>query len=161
MNSVLTSSSYSLHVSTIIRLYITTLIIFFQSFTDHGLNGNKYSCIDRCQFKINNDSHCLNRAIDFVCGNCTDKFCLDHLIEHEHTTQGEQDHFDSRSNVVSLDSTSNVTRSTGVAKSSWTTCTSSCSSCNCSSACSCTTFSCSFKSNLILGLLQDFSEFEI
>ncbi len=155
-------------------MYITTLIIFFQSFIGPGLNGKKYSCIDRCQFKINNDSYCLNQVVDFICGHCTNKFCLDHLTEQEHTKEGEQalrqkkrfwsiryeqDYVDSRPNKVN--STLNVVRSIGLAKSSPITCTSSCFSYKCSSTCSCTTCSCSFKSNLISGLLQDFFESEI
>jgi hypothetical protein len=40
---------------------------------------------------MNNGSHCLNWAeVDFICGHCTKKYCLDHLTEHEHTQQGKQ-----------------------------------------------------------------------
>jgi hypothetical protein len=120
----------------------------------------KYSCIDRCQFKINNDSHCLNQVVDFICGHCTKKFCLDHLTEQEHTKEGEQA-LRQKKDFGQFDMTLNVVHSIDLAKSSPITCTSSCSSYKCSSTCSCTMCSCSFKSNLISGLLQDFFESEI
>jgi hypothetical protein len=38
--------------------------------------------MDRCQFKLDNGFRYLDQIVDFICGHCTEKFCLNHLIEH-------------------------------------------------------------------------------
>lgn len=57
---------------------------------DMDSNHRMNSSVDLCQYKINNDFHCFNQVIEFYCGFCTAKFCLDHLSEHDHETQREE-----------------------------------------------------------------------
>ena len=58
-----------------------TLIVFFQSCIDLDLNKRQHRCIDRHQFKINNDPHCFTQVADSICGHCTNSFCLTQFME--------------------------------------------------------------------------------